>query len=216
MLEIVIPCAGEGRRFREAGYLLPKPFMDVAGKPMIQRVVDSLTPSCPHRFQLLDRALVGKTEGAVDTLLKADLPDDHPVLVANCDQLVDVPADTIVRALEWRAGDAGLLTFTSTNPHHSYVKVDKADRIIEIREKQPISSRAVVGIYWFQSGKLLRTHAERVMGSGQRFNGEFYVSELLREMIADNNWVYAVHVPDEKVHMLGTPEELERYLCRAS
>lgn len=44
MLNIVLPMAGKGSRFANAGYSLPKPFIDVAGKPMIKVVIDNLRP----------------------------------------------------------------------------------------------------------------------------------------------------------------------------
>ena len=43
MINIVIPMAGRGQRFTEAGYDKPKPLIDVVGVPMIKRVIDSLT-----------------------------------------------------------------------------------------------------------------------------------------------------------------------------
>ena len=42
MVNIVIPMAGEGSRFVKAGYDIPKPFIDVHGKPMIIRVLENL------------------------------------------------------------------------------------------------------------------------------------------------------------------------------
>ena len=50
MLNIVIPMAGKGSRFADAGYVLPKPLIDVKGKPMIEVVVNNLRPECEHRF----------------------------------------------------------------------------------------------------------------------------------------------------------------------
>lgn len=41
---IVIPMAGEGSRFKEAGFTVPKPFIEVGGKPMIQWVIDNMIP----------------------------------------------------------------------------------------------------------------------------------------------------------------------------
>ena len=52
LVNIAIPMAGAGSRFTKAGYTLPKPFIDVAGKMMIERVLENL--SCPNgRFILL-------------------------------------------------------------------------------------------------------------------------------------------------------------------
>ena len=50
MLNIVIPMAGRGSRFSEAGYTDPKPLIPVHGKPMIQVVIENLTPAVDHRF----------------------------------------------------------------------------------------------------------------------------------------------------------------------
>ena len=50
MLNIVIPMAGRGSRFAQAGYKNPKPLIDIYGHPMIEYVVKNITPSCEHRF----------------------------------------------------------------------------------------------------------------------------------------------------------------------
>lgn len=210
-LQIIIPCAGEGRRFREAGYLIPKPFMDVAGKSMIARVMESLTPSCDHRFQLLDRATVGKTEGAVDTLLRADIDPDEPVLVANCDQLLLFPIDLFLEFGELLGGAASLVTFTSFNPHHSYVVTDGL-KVTDIREKEVISNHAVVGIYWFREGRLLTEYANKVIANSEKVRGEFYLSSALKLMLDDGVEMTHLGLKPEHVAMLGTPEELSVYL----
>ena len=52
MINIVVPMAGEGSRFAEAGYTDPKPLISVHGKSMIQLVIDNLTPRGPHKSSL--------------------------------------------------------------------------------------------------------------------------------------------------------------------
>lgn len=108
MLNIVIPMAGRGSRFLEAGYSEPKPFIDVAGRAMILHVVENLTPYEPYRFIFLARKeheeyirqhmsfatnviYVDKvTEGAACTVLLAKelINTDCPLIIANSDQLV--------------------------------------------------------------------------------------------------------------------------------
>lgn len=107
MLNIVIPLAGRGSRFVDAGYEKPKPFIDVYGKPMIQRVIENLTPYEPYRFIFLARRehesyikqymsfatnviyIDGITDGAACTVLLAgDYIDSlDPLIIANSDQL---------------------------------------------------------------------------------------------------------------------------------
>src|SRR4051812_40575273 len=53
MLNIVVPMAGRGSRFRDVGYELPKPLIPVHGIPMIQLVIGNMAPRRPHRFVFL-------------------------------------------------------------------------------------------------------------------------------------------------------------------
>lgn len=219
MLRVIIPMAGSGRRFAEAGYDLPKPMIDVCGKPMIERVMESLTPSSGAEFVRLSRDVVGETEGAVDTLLRCtDLRSDEPVLVANCDQwiapgiiddfLSQVPRKHAGVSLSTRA-DASVMTFNSTNPHHSYVTASPHLGVVSsIAEKRVISDEAVLGVYWFRSGDLLADYAEKAMASGERLNGECYISTIIALMVADGLTVTAFEVDVHDKAMLGTPEEL--------
>ena len=55
MITVVIPAAGEGLRFQEAGYAKPKPLIDVCGKPMIARVMENLATKTPQRIVLVAR-----------------------------------------------------------------------------------------------------------------------------------------------------------------
>ena len=53
MLQIVIPMAGKGSRFANAGYAMPKPLIPVGGKPMIQWVIENVRPVREHRFTFI-------------------------------------------------------------------------------------------------------------------------------------------------------------------
>lgn len=114
MLTILVPCAGDGRRFRDAGHWIPKPLIPVGGVPMVQKavrnVIDALryTPRVvavarhDHLRDGLDKALRnafdhlfvvpvdGLTAGAASTCLAARhlIDRDDPLLVMNCDQYV--------------------------------------------------------------------------------------------------------------------------------
>ena len=49
-MKILIPMAGAGKRFFDAGYVFPKPLIEVNGKPMIQVVVDNLNIKANYIF----------------------------------------------------------------------------------------------------------------------------------------------------------------------
>lgn len=75
MIDIIIPMAGRGKRFKDAGFSEPKPLIDVKGKPMIERVVENLTPKRhDHKFTFIclrehyDRRMNGILKGNVVAL----------------------------------------------------------------------------------------------------------------------------------------------------
>jgi dTDP-glucose pyrophosphorylase len=110
VINIVIPMAGEGSRFKEAGYTIPKPFLPVFGQPMIQSVIENVRPLEESNVYLIARRdhasllepLVEKlngvyiiyidevTQGAACTVLKAEryINNNNPLIIANSDQLV--------------------------------------------------------------------------------------------------------------------------------
>lgn len=207
--------AGEGKRFAEAGYIQPKPYIPIHGVTMIERVIESLRPTQPHRIHLLTKDLVGRTQGAADTILRAEslITTTDPVLVANCDQYLDTNINEYLQAS--LGYDASLMIFNSTNPHHSYVKLD-GDLVSQIVEKRVISDNAVVGVYWFSTGAFLMKYAAETVDHGTRHNGEFYISSILDLMVQDGLRVCAYELSQYEKHMLGTPEELQIFLDKVA
>src|SRR5204862_340389 len=146
-LQIVVPMAGRGSRFTEAGYTLPKPLIDVAGRAMIDVVISNLRPSRPHTFTFLVQAeqvrdhdlatrlaewapgctvlpLQGVTEGAACTVLTArdHLDPGAPLMIANCDQWVDTDVDAYLDAFD-RSGAAGsMMTMWADDPKWSFAE----------------------------------------------------------------------------------------------
>lgn len=223
-LTILIPAAGNGQRFLDAGYG-PKALVPVVGKPMIQRVMENLTPADgDHQFILISRLdfeltdpllgltdlnvrLTAPTEGAVDTILSVrDQINDGPLLVGNCDQLIAFSPDAFMLSAAGR--DGALVTFRSDRPHHSYVKIDDDGLISDIAEKVVISNQAVTGVYFFQNGKDFIAHCDAVVDANDRYNSEFYVSSVIARMI-ENGRRFVTY--DASSAMLGTPSELQLF-----
>lgn len=218
MLNIVIPAAGRGRRFVERGYLVPKPFLPVDGKPMIARVMENVTPQQEHRFIIL--ALVehmrwmlevpkttiipvpGVTEGAARTVLLAKhLYQDGPLLIVNSDQLIDWDVDDFLAT-----PNARIATFRSDSPAYSYVRTAPNGRVIEVAEKRVISNEATVGAYYWERGSDFVRAAERMIAANDRTNGEFYVSPSFNYYGG-----LITTYPVARIHALGTPEDYEAY-----
>lgn len=236
-LNIVIPMAGAGSRFAEAGYSFPKPLIDVNGKPMIQLVIENLTPKVPHKFIFicqqehydkysLDQIfrnlttehevikLNSATQGAACTvLLGADYIDnDDELVIANSDQLIDVKLDNFINYGRKSGIDGLIMTFQASHPKWSYARIDKKGNVIETAEKKVISNNATVGIYYFKVGKDFVAGASSMIEKNIRFNNEFYVCPVYNELILRDKRIKLWEIKQSQMHGLGTPEDLENYL----
>lgn len=234
-LNVLIPMAGLGSRFEQAGYSFPKPLIEVNGKPMIQVVVESLGIEANYIYLVrqehrekysLDYLLnlitpgckiqpvLQTTEGAAcTTLLAKDLIDnDAPLLMANSDQYIEWSPDIFFHTMNSEKADAGILTFTATHPKWSFARVDDDFNVIEVAEKKPISNLATVGVYWWKHGKDYVKYAEQMIAANKRVNNEFYVCPVFNEAIADGKRVKIFGV--NKMAGIGTPEDLKAFLER--
>lgn len=232
-LNVVIPMAGRGSRFEQAGYTFPKPLIDVDGKPMIQRVVDNLGVDAnfifivqqEHREKYnLDTFLnliapgcniisIDKvTQGAACTVLLAQLAIDNenPLVIANSDQVVKFDPQDFYYSIEADRGcDGKIMTFKATHPKWSFVKVVDG-YVAEVAEKKPISDDATVGVYYWKHGSDFVTAAHAMIQANDRTNGEFYVAPAFNYAI--NNGVRIKPYQVETMYGLGTPEDLEFFL----
>lgn len=234
-LNIIIPMAGAGSRFEQAGYILPKPLIDVKGKPMIQVVVENLNIDAhfifivqkSHREKYNLDTLLNMiapdcsiieveevTQGAACTVLlaKSLIDNNQPLLMANSDQYVEWDSGKFMYKMQEQNVDAGMLTFESTHPKWSFAKIDENGYITEVAEKNPISNIASVGIYYWKHGKDFVKYAEQMIERNIRVNNEFYVCPVFNEAIEDNKKIKTFNVAE--MWGIGTPEDLNAFLNR--
>ena len=232
-MNVLIPMAGAGSRFEQAGYTFPKPLIDVNGKPMIQRVVENINIDATHIFIVqkshyekysLQHTLNlispgckivqvdGVTEGAACTTLLAKeyINNDNPLVLANSDQYVDWDSSQYMYSCMTDDIDGSILTFNSTHPKWSYAKTNDQGFVTEVAEKKPISENATVGIYFWKKGKDYVKCAESMIEKNIRVNNEFYVCPVYNEAILKHAKIKTFHI--EKMWGLGTPEDLDTFL----
>jgi len=232
-MNVLIPMAGAGSRFQQAGYTFPKPLIDIEGKPMIQVVADNLNIEATfiyvvqkeHREKYnLDTLLNlitpnckivevdGMTEGAACTTLLAKefINNDEPLLMANSDQFVEWDSNEFMYKMIEQKVDGGILTFKATHPKWSFAKVDEYGYVTEVAEKNPISDIATVGVYYWAKGSDYVKYAEQMIQKNIRVNNEFYVCPVFNEGICDGKKFKTFNI--EKMWGLGTPEDLKYYL----
>jgi len=232
-MNVLIPMAGAGSRFAQAGYTFPKPLIDINGKPMIQVVVDNLNIDAHYIFLVqkdhyekynlqsilnliapgCDIIQVdGLTEGAAcTTLLAKDFINNHnPLVLANSDQFVEWDSNECLYAFTADDIDGGILSFKSMHPKWSYAKLNEKGFVEQVAEKNPISDNATVGIYFWKKGSDYVKYAEQMIEKNIRTNNEFYVCPAFNEAIADGKKIRLKQI--EKMWGLGTPEDLNCFL----
>jgi len=80
---------------------------------------------------------------------------------------------------------SGILTFYSTHPKWSFARVNDRGSVTEGAEKNPISTNATVGYYYWKKGSDFVKYAEQMINKNVRVNNEFYVCPVFNEAIAD-------------------------------
>ena len=238
-LDIVIPMAGRGSRFADAGFDLPKPLIDVSGKPMIYWVVENLRPSQPHRFIflcLIDHlerydvalrlndiapgceivAVDQVTEGAACTVLLARelINSERPLMIANSDQWIDASIDEYLADTDQAGLDGLIMTMTANDPKWSYIRPGVHGEVLEVVEKRVISNEATVGIYNFARGRDYVRAAERMIKRDLRVNGEFYVAPTYNQLIGEDARIryHGIGGVEDAMWGLGTTADLEAFL----
>jgi HAD superfamily hydrolase (TIGR01509 family) len=231
-LNVLIPMAGKGSRFADAGYTFPKPLIEVRGKPMIQAVVENLNIDANYIYVVQTEhynkynlgsmlnlitpgckiiSLGATTQGAAETTLMADeyIDNEAPLLIANSDQLVEWDSNEVMYSFMSSHADAGMLTFKNLHPKWSYAKIE-GGWVTQVAEKNPISDNATVGIYYWKHGSDYVKSVLQMMDKNIRTNNEFYVAPAFNEAIENGLKVKATQI--EKMWGIGTPEDLTYYL----
>ena len=224
---VLIPLGGLGTRFKKYGYDLPKPLINVMGKPIIYWLLDNLNLSiidlvvipynkeiAKYRFEsrlkkdyptinFLFIKLQENTDGAAETILMALNQlniDDKPVLCLDGDNfyLQDIIS-------QWN-GDNCVYVFedNSTEEVFSYVNFDGV-KITDIVEKQKISNLASTGGYGFNSWKRLQKYCQEIVDKQIKQKNEYYTSTVIKQMIQNDCKFVIKKVLMDKYICLGTP-----------
>ena len=228
-INIIIPMAGMGKRFMEAGYTLPKPLLKIVDKEVIYHIVYIMRmPNAQFIFIVrqdhcdqyqLDKILLNiepnakivkineLTQGSICTVLlaKEHFNDDNPVIIKDCDQILNWNPEHFIEFVQRNHADGAIVNIHTDRPNYSFSRVDSHGRIYETAEKSVISNYGSVGVYYFARGKDLIKYSEKMIEKNIRVNNEFYTSPVYNQLIQDFKLV--LHYPIAELFQLGTPEE---------
>lgn len=227
-IHLIMPMAGEGSRFSRKGFTQPKPLLQLQDKPFLYWATQSLA-KLPgviditfvvlqkhiDEFQIdqwilkdfPDAKIVVLPEalnGAVLTCMQGvtAIDDDNPIIFNDCDHAFKSKAFEAFLCSD-EAVDGGLMTFKSNENKFSYVKYDKAGKIIGTVEKVVVSDDAICGAYYFKSKAEFLKYAQIYLEHCPY--QEFFISGIYNEMCRDGKVVKCFetdfHLP------FGIPEE---------
>lgn len=228
----LIPAAGRGKRFIDAGYTIPKPMIDVLGDPMIVKCARSLPKTSDYVFVCLknhiekydmDYALKKNfpnceiisidnyTDGMARTCLLSEnyLDMEKPVIVSSCDYSFIYDDEEFKKLIREDDPDVIIWTFR-TYPDariapnaYAYVVLD-GNRIVKISEKIPISDEP---------------HKDHIVQGVFYFKKSELLIECIKEMIEKKIMVGGEYFVGTAINQLiergkkVVPFEIDKYIC---
>lgn len=238
-IDIVVTMAGAGMRFRQAGYNVPKYMIKAKGRTLFEWSLSSLESfagiagqyifvaredekedvqqfieeKCEklgiQKYQILVIGYLTEGQAATAMLASRYWNKDHGLLIYNIDTYVEEGG---MSSGELR-GDGFIPCFEAEGSHWSFVRTNEVGKAVEIEEKQRISGHCSVGAYYFRTCDLYEKLYRQYYGQvGSLQCGEKYIAPLYNQLLKEGGEVYISEIMPEKVHVLGTPEELDSFM----
>lgn len=239
-IDVVITMGGLGSRFRKMGYAVPKYMIEVKGKSLFEWSMISLEGykedigqyifvamkdniydvegfiklKCEKKLGLENIHIIlldYLTDGQATTAMfaKKYWKQEHALLIYNIDTYVEAGE---MNSAELR-GDGFIPCFQAAGDHWSFVRLDEKGKVVEIKEKQRISNYCTLGAYYFKTCQLYEElYQEYYNDESKLVKGEKYVAPLYNYLLSKNGDIYISDVDCQKVHVLGTPEELQAFI----
>ena len=228
-LHLIMPMGGRGYRFFKDGYSMPKPLIELNGKPFfywsaqsVMKFIDVADISFVVLKEHIESFGIDKKikeyypqarivvipevlPGAVMTCLEGVKGlGDGPLLFNDCDHMFICRGfNEFCSAGDFSSPDAALLTFASDEPKYSFAKLSESGRVLYTVEKQAVSRHAICGAYYFSCAESFVSAAEKYLTSCSY--EEFFMSGVYNVLIENGA---DVKVFETDVHIsFGTPEE---------
>lgn len=219
-MNIIIPMAGMGKRLRPHTLTTAKPLIPLAGKAIVQRLVEDIVATCNEKIgeiafiigpsfgkeveaQLLQTA---KAMGAVGKICYQETPlgTAHAILCAQESLVGNVFiafADTLFDATFSidTTKDAIIWTQKVEDPSAFGVVKLKANNEIEAFVEKPtefVSDLAIIGVYYFRDGLALKSELQRLIDNDIKIKGEYQITDAMDHMLQNGVKFYTDQVSE--------------------
>lgn len=238
-LDIVITMGGVGSRFKKAGFKIPKYMIEAKGKTLFEwslislngyrdiadkyifivmqdewvNVDDFIEQKCREsgieNYQVIVIDYLTDGQATTAMLAKQYWDKENSLLIYNIDTYVEAGE---MNSAELK-GDGFIPCFYAEGDHWSFVRTDENGKAVEIKEKKRISDNCTLGAYYFKTCGLFEELYEKYYSKDENLvNGEKYVAPLYNCLLKQGGEIYISNIDPQKVHVLGTPEELKVFL----
>ena len=230
------PMAGFGSRFRQEGYWVPKPCIEVNGHYMMDRALKCLPKTekvilgarTEHRDLIplqeygdvvwFDEVLPG--QACTTEKIVREIESEKSFLVSACDNGVLYDADKFVELVSDKDNDIIVWSYRNNytshyNPNaYSWLDVNEEDIITNVSVKDftgdnPLDKHAIIGTMFFRNKDIYTGPLSQLYQKNHRTNGEFYIDNLLNEAI-DLGYIVRNFEVDKYI-CWGTPTDLQTY-----
>jgi len=206
ILKIVIPMAGYGKRLRPHTWSRPKQLISIAGKTVIEHVLDTLS-TLPVDLKIEFVFIVGYLGDTIRDFMEAEHPDltvHYVVQEEMCGQshaiylareyingpMIMVFADTLIETdlsfLDQEKSDIVAWVKPVQDPRRFGVaEVDKNQQVTRLIEKPEAmdNNLALVGFYYFKNGQDLIEAIEKQLDQKVQLKGEFFLADAINIML---------------------------------
>ena len=199
--------AGMGKRMRPHTLTTPKPLLPIAGKPMVQRIVEDITKVCDEKVDEIAFVIgrfgaeaeknlikVAESLGAKGSIFYQDQPlgTAHAIMCAEpcvTGKVVVAFADTLFKAdFKMDSSQEGIIWVQKVDDPKPFgvVKIDANNVITDFVEKPQefVSDLAIIGIYYFKDGDYLKSELKYLLDNDIKEKGEYQLTNALENMKA--------------------------------
>ena len=231
---LIMPMAGSGSRFYDAGFSQPKPLIEICNKPFFWWATQSLLANTNQNvrliyvvldehvkkfdlenniYQYFPEAIVVKikavTSGSLETAMlgTSHANKNLPIIMNDCDHLFKTGLlDKKLFELSRGGLEGFLCNFKSSLKQYSYARYDESGFLIEAVEKMAISEDAIAGAYAFRSYEILEKYSKEYRETC--IYSELFTSGIFDLMAKKGLKIGSLQLSEHIA--FGTPEE---YKC---